>query len=81
MTADEIKDAIGLPNLDVRRSDNGHYYFVARTLTLWGQAYSHSIRIADNPSPVEIDTVKTALEQWEEELTSIKRNLTSELPN
>jgi hypothetical protein len=81
MTPQAIKDAIGIDGLDVRRSDNGNYWFVARTLTLWGQAYSHSIRVADNPSAVELETVKTALEDWEEELTNTKYNLTNELPN
>jgi hypothetical protein len=81
MTPQDIKTAIGIDDLDVRRSDNGEYWFVARTLTLWGQAYSHSIRVADNPSPTEIGAVKTALEQWEQELTNTKYNLTNELPN
>jgi hypothetical protein len=81
MTPQDIKDAIGIDGLDVRRSENGNYWFVARQLTLWGQSYSHSIRIADNPSPAQLEMVKAALEDWEEELTNTKYNFSNELPN
>ena len=79
--AEIIKDAIGIDGIDVRRSDNGHYWFVSRSLTIFGQAKSCSIRMVDKPSPVEIEMVRDALEKWEAEETVGQYNLTSELPN
>ena len=81
MTPETIKDAIGIDGIEIRRSENNNYWFIAKTLILWGQSYSHSIRIADNPSAVELETARTALEFWEDELTNTKYNLTSEKPN
>jgi len=81
MTPQDIKDAIGIDGLDVRRSENGNYWFVSRQLVIFGQAHSRSIRLVDNPSPVEIDMVRTAFELWEAEEAISSYNLTSELPN
>lgn len=81
MTPDQIKEAIGIDGLEVTRSPNGHYWFVARSLTISGQRHSRSIRLVDNPSAVEIEMVKNAFEQWEAEEAISSYNLTSELPN
>ncbi|OQW71650.1 MAG: hypothetical protein BVN33_14560 [Proteobacteria bacterium ST_bin13] len=81
MTPEQIKDAIGIDGLNVRRSDNGHYWFVSRTLTIFGQSHSRSIRLVDNPSAVEIEMARTAFEQWEAEEAISSYNLTSELVN
>ena len=82
MTPEEIiKDAIGIDGLEIRRSENGHYWFVSRTLTIFGQRHSRSIRIVENPSAVEIEMVRNAFEQWEAEEAISSYNLTSELAN
>jgi hypothetical protein len=81
MTPQAIKDAIGIDGLDVRRSDNGHYWFVSRQLTIFGQSHSRSIRLVDNPSQVEIEMARTAFEQWEAEEAVSSYNLSNELPN
>jgi len=81
MTPQDIKDAIGIDGLEVRRSDNGNYWFVSRQITIFGQAHSRSIRLVDNPSEVEIEMARTAFEQWEAEEAVSSYNLTSELPN
>jgi len=82
LTREEIiKDAIGLPGLNVRPSDNGEYWFISKTLTIAGQSVSRSIRIVQNPSQVEVEMVRDAFERWEAEETISSYNLTSELPN
>lgn len=79
MNKDEIKDAIGIDGIEVRPSENGHYWFVSNSVTINGQAHSWSIRLVQNPSPVEIDMVRTAFQMWEAKEESLSDHWPAEV--
>lgn len=81
MTPETVQDAIDHPGVTVRLSENGHYYFAAKTITVLGQAISVSIRLPINPSPFEIGAARIAFEEWEGEMELTGFNLTGEVPN
>lgn len=81
MTPETVQDAIGYPGVQVRLSENGHYYFAAKTITVLGQDISVSMRLPINPTPFELEAARMAFEEWEGEMELTGYNLTGEVPN
>lgn len=64
LTAEQIKDKIGIDDLKVRAGDTGEYYWATLSRRHDGHHYVRSKRVANDATQDDLDRVREAFEAW-----------------
>lgn len=82
MNVTALEDALDIPDLEIELHDDGEHWIISRTMPCHGEIARCEIVIPRNPSPIEIEMTRDAIERWTDEVDMYGwANLTGNLPN